>query len=155
MSLIKTGWLCIYKPVNISSAKTVFKIKKKFNLKKVGHAGTLDPQAKGILPIAFGSSTKMISFVMNKRKKYHFIIKWGQQTTTDDGEGEIIFSSNKIPTQSEIERSLKNFTGNIFQIPPKYSAIKYNGNRAYKLSRKNIKFNLQPREVSIFLIKIY
>tara|TARA_Y100000590_G_scaffold94404_1_gene106965 strand:- start:2018 stop:2935 length:918 start_codon:yes stop_codon:yes gene_type:complete len=154
MNLIaNNGWLNVYKPPNITSSKTVLKIKKQFKLKKIGHAGTLDPNAEGILPIAFGSTTKIISFMENKNKKYSFTIKWGEQTSTDDSEGKIIFKSSKIPNTDEIKKLLPNFIGNIQQIPPKYSAIKINGNRAYDLSRNKIEFKLKPRFVRVYSIK--
>ena len=151
--IVNNGWLNVYKPPNITSSKTVLKIKKQFKLKKIGHAGTLDPNAEGILPIAFGSTTRIISFMENKNKKYNFTIKWGEQTSTDDSEGKIVFKSSKIPNTDEINRSLTNFIGHIQQIPPKYSAIKINGNRAYDLSRSKIEFELKPRFVRVYSIK--
>ena len=95
----KQGWLNIYKPVGISSFSAIYKIKKKFNIKKIGHAGTLDPNAEGILPIAINKTTKLIPFISVKSKKYNFKLKWGQQTSTDDSEGEILNFSNKIDHQ--------------------------------------------------------
>ena len=153
MSFISCGWLNVYKPLNITSSNTVSKIKKKFKLKKVGHAGTLDPKAEGILPIAFGNTTKIISFVTNKSKKYYFIIKWGEQTSTDDSEGNLIFKSKKIPNINEINSILTKYIGEIYQVPPKYSAIKINGMRAYELSRHKAEFTLLPRKVKIYSLK--
>ena len=153
MSLINCGWLNIYKPLNITSSNTVSKIKKKFKLKKVGHAGTLDPKAEGILPVAFGNATKIISFVTNKSKKYYFIIKWGEQTSTDDSEGSLIYKSRKIPNINEINNNLSKYSGDIYQVPPKYSAIKVNGIRAYQLSRNKNEFKLLPRKVKIYSIE--
>lgn len=150
MDNIKNGWLSVYKPCNITSSKTVLKIKKKFNLHKVGHAGTLDPKAEGVLPIAFGNATKISSFVTSKKKKYSFIIKWGEQTTTDDTEGDVIFRSQRLPNLNQINKSIKKYIGQIDQIPPMYSSIKINGIRAYKMSRQNIKFKLVPRKVDVF-----
>ena len=153
MSIITNGWLNVYKPIDITSSKTVLTIKKKFNLKKVGHAGTIDPLAEGILPIAIGNTTKIISFIENKSKKYEFIIKWGEQTTTDDSEGDLMFSSDCIPNENEINQILPNYLGIIDQVPPKYSAVKVNGVRAYKLSRKQVKFDLKSKSVKVFSLK--
>ncbi|MBG77363.1 MAG: tRNA pseudouridine synthase B [Alphaproteobacteria bacterium MarineAlpha5_Bin12] len=154
MSKINTGWLNIYKPINITSSKAVLKIKKKFNLKKIGHAGTLDPKAEGILPIAIGSTTRIINFIEKKKKIYQFIIKWGEQTNTDDSEGEVIYFSKNYPQKKEIEKILPNYLGTILQKPPIFSAIKISGNRAYDLSRKKIQFDLKDRKVEIFAIKL-
>ena len=147
------GWLNVYKPIDITSSKAVLKIKKKFNLNKIGHAGTLDPKAEGVLPIAFGNTTKIISFVESKKKQYNFIIRWGQQTTTDDTEGSVIFNSSKIPNKYEINKILFKYIGEVSQIPPKYSAIKIKGNRAYKLSRNKINFELEARKVNVYSLK--
>ena len=148
------GWLNIYKPINITSSKTVLKIKKKFNLNKIGHAGTLDPRAEGILPIAIGSTTRIINYIEKKKKKYQFVIRWGEQTTTDDSEGQVIFFSKNFPQKKDIEKILPEYIGAIFQKPPKFSAVKVSGNRAYNLSRKNVQFDLKDRQVEIFSIKL-
>ena len=150
---IKDGWLNVYKPIGITSSKTVIRIKNKFKLSKIGHAGTIDPMAEGILPIAIGYTTKIISFLDNKRKKYEFAIKWGQQTTTDDSEGQIIYSNPKTPNKNEIMKNLKLYVGKISQTPPKYSAVKFKGERAYDLSRKKINFELQSKNVDVFSLK--
>ena len=147
------GWLSLYKPINASSFSVVKMIKKRFNLNKIGHGGTLDPQAVGVLPIALGNATRLVSFLTNKKKEYQFIIKWGSQTTTDDSEGKTIFQSIKIPNKDEINNSLQKFIGDIEQIPPKYSAVKVNGERAYKLSRNNIDFVLSPKIVQVYSLK--
>ena len=102
-------WINVYKPTNISSFDVIRKIKKKFKILKMGHAGTLDPNAEGILPIALGKTTKLISLINNKIKVYEFEIKWGQQTTTDDKEGKIIDISENIPSKVTIEKKLINF----------------------------------------------
>ena len=153
MNFLPSGWLSVYKPLNISSSKTVLKIKKKFKLNKIGHAGTLDPLATGVLPIAFGSTTKIVSYAMKQNKKYRFAIKWGEQTNTDDSAGNIIFRSQKIPQKNEIKKQLLNFIGVIDQYPPKFSAIKINGKRAYDLSRKNEKFKITSRKVKVLSLK--
>ena len=104
------GWINLYKPKNISSFFAIKKIQSKFQIKKIGHCGTLDPLAEGILPIAIGKTTKLIPFIIKKEKKYIFTINWGKQTSTDDLEGETIQSSNIIPTKEAIKNKLKNFT---------------------------------------------
>ena len=134
------GWINLYKPKNISSFFAIKKIQSKFQIKKIGHCGTLDPLAEGILPIAIGKTTKLIPFVIKKEKKYIFTIKWGKQTSTDDLEGKVTHSSNCIPTKEAIKNQLRKFTGQIEQIPPFASAIKVNGQRAYKLFRENKNF---------------
>ena len=131
-----SGWLNINKESNISSAKVVAIVKKLTGAKKVGHAGTLDPMATGVLPIALGTATKTVRFVMNGIKQYEFEVKWGAETDTDDIEGNIIKKSSKRPTSEEIIKSINKFTGEIVQVPPKYSAIKVNGVRSYKIARK-------------------
>ena len=131
------GWINLYKPKNISSFKAIYKIKKKFSIKKIGHAGTLDPLAEGILPIALGKATKLIPYINNNIKNYNFTIKWGAETSTDDSEGEILFTSNNLPKLEDIEKKIKNYIGYIKQVPPNVSAVKINGQRAYKLSRNN------------------
>ena len=148
------GWLNVYKPINISSFGVLNKIKKKFNLSKIGHAGTLDPLAEGILPIAIGKITKLIPFINNSIKEYEFEIKWGEQTLTDDREGEIINLSSYIPSEIEICDKLKNFKGTIWQKPPRASAIKINGQRAYKLLRNKEQFEINKRLVEIYDAKL-
>jgi len=143
------GWINLYKPKDISSFGAIKKIKKKFNIKKIGHAGTLDPLAEGILPIAIGQTTKLIMFIQNQIKEYEFEIKWGEQTLTDDKEGEIIGTSAKIPKTNEIIKALKTFQGKIIQTPPKASAIKIKGVPAYKLLRSNVKFNIKEKNVYV------
>ena len=148
------GWINLYKPKNISSFKAINKIKKKFLLKKIGHAGTLDPLAKGILPVAIGKATKLISFVNNDMKKYYFTISWGIQTSSDDSDGEILNRSKELPELKEIEKNKNKFIGLVFQIPPKVSAIKINGQRAYKLVRKKQDFSIPPKEVFVKKIEV-
>ena len=148
------GWINLYKPKNISSFKAINKIKKKFLLKKIGHAGTLDPLAKGILPVAIGKATKLISFVNNDIKKYYFTVSWGIQTSSDDSDGEILNRSNVFPELKEIEKIKNNFLGPVSQVPPKVSAIKINGQRAYKLFRKKQDFSISPKEVFVKKIEV-
>ena len=145
----KQGWINLYKPKNITSFKAINSIKKKFSINKIGHAGTLDPMAEGVLPIAIGKATKLISYISKINKEYEFTVTWGTQTTTDDVEGKILFESNYIPKRKEIEKKIINYIGFINQIPPKVSAVKINGKRAYKLFRENKKFTIQPKKVFI------
>ena len=148
------GWINLYKPKNISSFYALKKIKNKFKFKKIGHAGTLDPIAEGILPIAIGKTTKLIPFVTNKSKKYTFTVKWGQQTSTDDLEGKVIKTSKIIPSEELIKNKIKNLKGNIQQIPPLASSVKVGGERAYKLFRENVNFELKPKKVLLKEIKL-
>jgi len=148
------GWLNIYKPLNISSFAIIRRIKKKFNIDKIGHGGTLDPLAEGILPIAVGKTTKLIPFINSDVKEYEFEIKWGEQTSTDDREGMIIERTDNIPTLENIKIKLKEFRGIVMQKPPKASAKKIKGQRAYNLLRKNIDFELGEKNVQIFETKI-
>ena len=148
------GWLNIYKPLNISSFAIIRRIKKKFNIDKIGHGGTLDPLAEGILPIAVGKTTKLIPFINSDVKEYEFEIKWGEQTSTDDREGKIIERTDNIPTLENIKIKLKEFRGIIMQKPPKASAKKIKGQRAYNLLRQNIDFELGEKNVQIFETKI-
>ena len=148
------GWLNIYKPLNISSFAIIRRIKKKFNIDKIGHGGTLDPLAEGILPIAVGKTTKLIPFINSDVKEYEFEIKWGEQTSTDDREGKIIERTDNIPTLENIKIKLKEFKGIIMQKPPKASAIKIKGQRAYNLLRQNIDFEVGEKNVQIFETKI-
>ena len=119
-----SGWIVLDKQSGITSRQAVSKISKIFNLNKIGHGGTLDPLATGILPIALGEATKLISFIQNKEKKYSFKIKWGEATDTDDIEGKVIEKSNSRPNKEQIQNALVSFIGKICQIPPSFSAIK-------------------------------
>ena len=147
--ILKQGWINLYKPKNITSFKAINSIKKKFSINKIGHAGTLDPMAEGILPIAIGKATKLIRYISNTNKEYEFTVAWGIQTTTDDYEGKILFESDNLPKKTEIEKGIINYSGYINQTPPNVSAVKINGKRAYKLFRDNEKFKIQPKKVFI------
>ena len=130
-----SGWLVVDKPAGITSNAVVNKIKWAFNAKKAGHAGTLDPEATGVLAVALGEATKTVPFVTDALKAYEFTVRLGQSTNTDDAEGEVIAESEARPTDSEIEAALLPFVGEIMQVPPKFSAVKIDGQRAYKLAR--------------------
>lgn len=148
------GWLNIYKPRGISSAKIVSLVRKELGLKKVGHAGTLDLEAEGVLPIAVGKATKLIQFAMDAQKTYSFLVQFGKTTDTLDAAGEIIDTTENLPTQDKAEEICSKFLGEIEQIPPKYSALKINGKRAYDLARKGEEFELKSRKVHIFDLKL-
>ena len=148
------GWINLYKPKNITSFQALKKIKKKFLIKKIGHAGTLDPLAEGILPIALGKATKLIPFVGNNLKKYKFTVTWGTQTTTDDKDGEVINISKLIPNQNNIILNIKKFIGINKQVPPNFSAVKISGERAYKLSRKGKIFKINYKNVFVKDLKL-
>ena len=130
-----SGWLILDKPVDFGSTEAVGKIKWLFNAQKAGHAGTLDPLASGMLPIALGDATKTVPYVMDGRKIYEFTVTWGEERSTDDLEGEVTQSSDKRPDEADIKALLPNYTGTISQIPPQFSAIKIAGERAYDLAR--------------------
>ena len=143
------GWLVLDKGVGMTSTHAVAVVKRAFNAKKAGHAGTLDPLASGILPIALGEATKTVPFVMDGRKAYVFTVAWGVETDTDDSEGKPVQATNRFPAREEIEALLPRFTGLIEQIPPQYSAIKVQGERAYDLARDGETVELKPRPVEI------
>lgn len=152
-----SGWLILDKPYDLGSTQAVAKVKWLFQAQKVGHAGTLDPLATGMLPIALGEATKTVNYVMDGVKTYRFTITWGSQTSTDDGEGEIIHTSDQRPTKQQIEAILPAFTGQIEQLPPIYSALKINGQRAYDLARAGQQVTLEKRSLfveSFELVKI-
>ena len=152
------GFLNINKDIGITSNDVVFRIKKLLRPHlgkiKIGHTGTLDPLATGVLPIAIGEATKTIQFQMDGKKTYTFNITFGTSTTTDDVEGEILKTSDTIPTKEEIEKILPTFKGEILQTPPKFSAIKINGKRAYLLAREGKNFELSPRPNFIHELKL-
>lgn len=148
------GWLIIDKPYEMGSTNVVSKLKWLLHPKKIGHAGTLDPLATGVLPIALGKATKTIPFVMDGKKTYRFTVKWGMQTSTDDIEGEITASSDKRPTLSDIKAILPQFIGDIMQTPPAYSALKIDGVRAYELARKGEAPEMKARPVHVDDLRI-
>lgn len=144
------GWLVINKPKGGTSNDAVRKIKKLVGKNnKVGHAGTLDPLAQGILPIAIGEATKTTQYLMGSSKEYEFDATWGEERTTGDAEGEVTFSGGHTPTLDEIEKALPQFIGEIMQMPPIYSALKIKGQPAHKLARKGIEVELSPRKIYI------
>ena len=146
------GWIFIDKPKNITSFKVIQRLRKILNIKKIGHAGTLDPFATGILAIAVGEATKSIHF-FNQNKSYIFSVVFGESKDTDDITGKTINKSNIIPTLEEINKALRRFVGKHSQVPPKYSAVKINGKRAYKLARNNQNFVIHSKDVFIKSLK--
>ena len=143
------GWLVIDKPAGMTSAGAVAKVRRLTGAAKVGHAGTLDPLATGVLPLAFGEATKTVAYVMDDSKDYHFTVRWGEARASDDGEGEVTAVSQARPSEAEIKAVLDRFTGTIDQVPPVYSAIKVDGRRAYALARADAAPKLQSRRVRI------
>lgn len=144
------GWLNVYKEEGISSSEVLRKLKRKFSFKKIGHYGTLDPLASGVLPIALGEATKTINYITNNYKKYAFTIIWGKETDSCDAEGKVIKESAHRPEIKDIKAIIeKEFIGDIMQRPPFFSAIKINGKRAYELARKNIKFEIKEKKIQI------
>ncbi|HEX2137281.1 MAG TPA: tRNA pseudouridine(55) synthase TruB, partial [Microvirga sp.] len=143
------GWIVLDKGVGMTSTHAVAAVKRALLAKKAGHAGTLDPLASGILPIALGEATKTVPFVMDGRKSYVFTVAWGAETDTDDAEGVVIERSDRLPQRAEVEALLPRFTGAIEQVPPRFSAIKIQGERAYDLARDGEVVALAPRPVAI------
>lgn len=139
------GWINLHKPIGITSTQAVGKIRRALNAQKVGHGGTLDPLAEGVLPIALGEATKTIPYIQDAMKTYEFTVTWGEQRTTDDSEGEIIETSDKRPTLEAIKSEIPNFIGEIEQLPPQFSAIKINGERAYDIARDGEHADIKPR----------
>ncbi len=148
------GWVVLDKPVGITSTHAVACLKRIYNGKKAGHAGTLDPLASGILPIAFGEATKTVPYVQDGEKGYRFTVLWGAETNTDDADGTIVASSEIVPERAAIEALLPRFTGTIEQRPPAFSAIKIAGERAYDLAREGEIVDIPPRAVTIHELAI-
>jgi len=143
------GWVILDKPVGMTSTHAVAIIKRLFTARRVGHAGTLDPLASGLLPLALGEATKTVPFVMDGRKRYRFTVRWGEERDTDDAEGQVVAASGARPAADAISASLPAFTGTIAQVPPKFSAIKILGERAYDLAREGQEVTLEARPVEI------
>ena len=148
------GWLVLDKPVGMTSTHAVSVVKRLFAAKRAGHAGTLDPLASGCLPIALGEATKTVPFVMDGRKTYHFTVQWGEERDTDDAEGRVVASSAARPTPDAIRALLPRFTGTIAQVPPRFSALKIEGERAYDLAREGKVVELAARPVDIHRLEL-
>ena len=147
------GWLNFDKPRGMTSTQAVSRVKRLYQAAKAGHAGTLDPLATGVLPIALGEATKTVPFAVEGSKEYRFTVRFGAETDTDDAEGKVVASSDLRPSRAEIEARLPDFTGEIEQVPPRYSALKVDGARAYDLARDEEAFELPPRRVSVAWIR--
>jgi tRNA pseudouridine55 synthase len=144
-----SGWLILDKPVGMGSTEAVSKIKWLFQAEKAGHAGTLDPLASGMLPIALGEATKTVPYVQDGAKIYRFTVAWGQERSTDDLEGPVTKESDLRPSEAEVKALLPKYTGVIMQTPPQFSAIKIAGERAYDLARDGATVDIPAREIEI------
>lgn len=148
------GWLVLDKPAGMTSTEAVARAKRLFDAAKAGHAGTLDPLATGLLPIAFGEATKTVPYVVDGAKSYRFTVRWGIETDTDDAEGRPLRESAARPRREEVEAALDRFRGEILQVPPQFSAVKVEGGRAYDLAREGEAFELAARPVRIDRLEI-
>jgi tRNA pseudouridine55 synthase len=148
------GWLNLDKPEGMTSADMVSVMRKVFSMKKIGHAGTLDPMATGVLPLAFGEATKTVRFMQNLNKEYYFTVKFGEATDSFDRLGKVIQVTDSVPSFNQIQYVLKFFTGEIDQVPPKFSAIMVDGVRAYKKARQGEDLQLNSRKVKIFELEL-
>lgn len=149
-----SGWVIVDKPAGITSTAVVNKVRWAFNARKAGHAGTLDPEATGLLAVALGEATKTVPYVTDDLKAYQFLVRFGQATKTDDAEGEVIAERAGRPLDREIESALPQFVGQIEQIPPKFSAVKIDGVRAYKLARDGEEVEIAPRPLFVESLKM-
>lgn len=145
-----SGWVVLDKPEELTSTQAVSAVRRIFNAQKAGHAGTLDPLASGILPIALGEATKTVPWLMEAQKTYLFTIKWGASTDTQDREGKVTAESAVRPSPDAIREALKGFIGEIEQVPPQFSAVKVDGERAYDLARAGETVELEPRQVVVY-----
>src|SRR5918999_3835074 len=148
------GWIILDKPVGMTSTHAVAVVKRLFAARRAGHAGTLDPLASGCLPIALGEATKTVPFVMDSRKVYLFTVRWGEERDTDDAEGRVVLGSTDRPSEDAIRALLPRFTGTIEQVPPRYSAVKIEGERAYDLARDGESVELVSRPVEVHRLSL-
>ena len=144
-----SGWLVVDKPAGMTSTAVVNKVRWAFDARKAGHAGTLDPEATGILAVALGEATKTVPYITDALKAYRFTIRFGAATNTDDAEGEVIATSDKRPSDDEISAALRAFTGDIMQVPPQFSAVKIDGERAYKRARDGETMDIAARPLFV------
>lgn len=149
-----SGWINLDKTYDLGSTQAVGRVRRIFNAQKAGHAGTLDPLATGVLPIALGEATKTVSFLMDADKAYRFTIEWGRTTASFDREGATTATSDVRPTREQVEAVLPDFVGDILQVPPAFSAIKVDGERAYDLARAGEAVELKARQVSIYEARV-
>jgi tRNA pseudouridine55 synthase len=148
------GWLVLDKPIGLTSTQALSRVKRLFQAQKAGHAGTLDPLATGILPIAFGEATKTVPFAVDGEKSYRFTVRWGAETSTDDSESVATRTSDARPSHVDITQLLPRFTGEIMQTPPQFSAIKVDGERAYDLARDGEVVALEARSVTVRALRL-
>lgn len=148
------GWLNIDKPIGATSADMVSILRKVFSMRKIGHAGTLDPMATGVLPLACGEATKTIRFMQDLEKEYCFTLKFGASTDSFDRTGEVVETTNNMPSEEQIFSVLPRFIGDIMQVPPKFSAIKVGGVRAYKRARHGEDVKLEPRQIKVYALAL-
>ncbi|HEX3667121.1 MAG TPA: tRNA pseudouridine(55) synthase TruB [Rhizomicrobium sp.] len=148
------GWVIVDKPLGVTSTETVSMVRRVFDAQKAGHAGTLDPLASGILAVALGEATKTVSFAMEAEKTYRFTARWGEARDSDDAEGKVEATSDVRPSAAEIEALLPRFVGEISQVPPRFSAVKVGGERAYDIARDGEIPQLEPRPVSIHQVRL-
>jgi tRNA pseudouridine55 synthase len=148
------GWVIVDKPAGITSTQVVAIVKRVFDAQKAGHAGTLDPMATGILAVALGKATKTVAYAMDAEKTYRFTARWGEARDSDDAEGSVTATSAVRPTKEQIEAALPGFTGHLVQVPPAYSAIKIQGERAYDLAREGESPVLEPRTVEVLAARL-
>ncbi|NIY79565.1 tRNA pseudouridine(55) synthase TruB [Celeribacter sp. HF31] len=149
------GWLVVDKPAGMTSTSVVNKVRWAFDAQKAGHAGTLDPDATGVLAVALGEATKTVPYITEALKCYRFSVRFGQATNTDDAEGEVIAESEARPTDAQILDALAQFEGDIMQVPPKFSAVKIDGQRAYKLARDDEDFEIAARPLYVDELKFH
>jgi tRNA pseudouridine55 synthase len=149
-----SGWICLDKPHDLGSTQAVGRVRRAFNAQKAGHAGTLDPLATGILPIALGEATKTVPFLMDADKAYRFTLAWGVETASFDLEGAVTGTSDARPQPAAIAAALKGFVGEIQQIPPDFSAVRVDGARAYDLARDGVAMDLKARAVTIHAARL-
>ncbi len=143
------GWINLDKPVGLTSTRAVGRVRRVFDARKAGHAGTLDPLASGVLPVALGEATKTAPYAVDGEKVYRFTVRFGEARATDDAEGDVIETSDARPADEEIILALPRFTGDVMQVPPQFSAVKVDGERAYDIARDGGKVELEPREVEV------
>ena len=148
------GWLVLDKPLGMTSTHAVSRLKRIYNARKAGHAGTLDPLATGLLPVAFGEATKTVPFVQDGEKSYRFTVRWGEETTTDDSEGPVSQCSDLRPGADQVAALLPGFVGEIMQVPPAFSAIKIDGERAYDIARDGEEVKLAARPITIHDLRL-
>ena len=148
------GWVVLDKPAGIGSTPALNRVRRLFDAQKAGHAGTLDPLASGLLPIALGEATKVVSRITESGKRYEFAIRWGEERDTDDADGQVVATADARPARAALEAALARYVGDIAQVPPRYSAVKVDGERAYALARDGEEVALAAREVHVESLEI-